>query len=272
MRKKVSSIVLIILGWGLFLAPELCGLYQTVLVQKYVKEFQKETVNKCKDDRYESSLSYNRKIYEEKQSSFEDSWIYTENSLTDEWRKNDRLGYLTIPAMGIELPLYAGASKKHMECGAAVLAGTSLPIGGINTNCVIAGHRGYRGALLFKEIEMLKTGDKVYVTNPWEELVYIVESRKIIFPDDIESVKIQEGKDMVTLLTCHPYRGGGKYRYVVYCVRDQGQRPEETEIEGEIPFVSSQNEIQTENTFRFGAGILLAVLSIHILLRKGGKS
>ena len=58
------------------------------------------------------------------------------------------------------------------------------------------------------------------MTNLWETLTYHVENVEVIEPDDSEKVKIQEGKDMITLITCHPYRSGGKYRYVVYCVRD----------------------------------------------------
>ena len=72
----------------------------------------------------------------------------------------------------------------------------------------------------FKEIENLSAGDPVYLTNPWEKLTYRVESVAIIAPTDSEKLKIQEGKNMVTLITCHPYRSHGKQRYVVYCVRD----------------------------------------------------
>ena len=103
-----------------------------------------------------------------------------------------------------------------MAKGAAVLGETSLPVGGINTNCVIAGHRGYRGIAFFRDIEKLQIGDCVQIRNPWECLTYTVEAMQRIAPDDSEAVKIRKGRDMLTLLTCHPYRGNGKWRFVVY--------------------------------------------------------
>ena len=74
---------------------------------------------------------------------------------------------------------------------------------------MIAGHRGYQGIPYFREIEKLEVGDKVYITNPWETLRYRVESIAIIDPYDNDAVKIQDGKDMITLVTCHPYRSMG---------------------------------------------------------------
>lgn len=121
--------------------------------------------------------------------------------------------------MKVTLPLYIGASELNMSLGAAVLSETSMPIGGENTNCVISGHRGYSGAPYFRDIENLKIGSKVYITNPWDTLMYKVVKIDVINPDDVSSILIQEGKDMITLLTCHPYMSHGKYRYVVYCER-----------------------------------------------------
>lgn len=92
-----------------------------------------------------------------------------------------------------------------------------MPIGGINTNCVLAGHRGWYGALFFRHIELLEIGDVVLITNFWETLRYTVSEIKVIEPDAIDEILIQPGRDLVTLLTCHPYGSGGRYRYVVYC-------------------------------------------------------
>ena len=117
------------------------------------------------------------------------------------------------------LSLYLGATYKHMADGAAHLSQTSLPIGGENTNCVIAGHRGYNGASYFRYIEKLKVGDVVSITNLWETLTYRVAEIKIIDPHEVKEILIQDGRDLVTLLTCHPYASGGRQRYVVYCER-----------------------------------------------------
>ena len=73
-------------------------------------------------------------------------------------------------------------------------------------------------------IEQLKIGDQVIIRNPWERLDYRVTKIKVIDPYDMDKILIQKGKDMVTLITCHPYRGHGRYRYVVYCMRNHGQK------------------------------------------------
>lgn len=96
---------------------------------------------------------------------------------------------------------------------------TSAPIGGANTNCVIAGHRGWRGADYFRHIDKLAVGDTVKLTNLWETLTYTVADIQIIQPHEVEKIKIQPNRDLLTLLTCHPYASGGKQRYVVYCER-----------------------------------------------------
>lgn len=127
------------------------------------------------------------------------------------------VGILSIPKMDLELPIYLGSTAKHLASGAAQLSQTSMPIGGENTNCVLAGHRGWYGALFFRHIELLEVGDEIEITNPWETLTYTVSEIKVIEPNEIDEILIQPGRDLVTLLTCHPYGSGGQYRYVVYC-------------------------------------------------------
>ena len=106
-----------------------------------------------------------------------------------------------------------------MALGAAVLGQTSLPIGGSNTNCVIAGHRGWNGAAYFLNIDKLGIGDELSITNLWETLEYTVSEIRIIEPDEIDWILIQEGRELLTLMSCHPYASGGKYRYLVICER-----------------------------------------------------
>lgn len=128
-------------------------------------------------------------------------------------------GVISIPSLELELPLFLGAAYQHMADGAAHLSQTSLPIGGNNTNCVIAGHRGWGGAAYFRYITELQPGDEVIITNLWGEMTYTVIDTQIIAPNDVEQILIQEDRDMITLLTCHPYASGGKQRYLVYCER-----------------------------------------------------
>lgn len=254
--------------------------YVEVFDQDYMpaKTGEESAVKKENDPLYEKSVAYNEKIFEEGQVDFSDPWSCIQLPIDMDSLSDDRFGYISIPAMDVELPLYVGASTENMTRGAVVLGQTSLPVGGENTNCVIAGHRGYHGAPFFREIEKLETGDKVYITNPWETLTYAVESIDIIGPYDSHKVMIQEGRDMVTLLTCHPYRSHGKQRYVVYCIRDEGEEKDEgrkaesTEAidnkETTQPFVSSEPDIQMENNVRYASGLIIILMCGFTFLRK----
>ena len=164
---------------------------------------------------------YNREIYATGQSGLRDAWAYQQPSfsLTDYGVESNTIGVINIPAMNVELPIYLGATSENMAKGAVHLSQTSLPIGGENTNCVIAAHRGWYGAPYFRYIDILKIGDEVKITNLWETLTYKVSEVKIIDPDDIDEILIQPGRELLTLVTCHPYASGGLYRYVVYCER-----------------------------------------------------
>ena len=164
---------------------------------------------------------YNQRIYNEKQSGLVDLEACETPAvdLTAYGIEDEIIGVLEIPAMELTMPVYLGASDTHLTAGAAVLGNTSAPIGGDNTNCVIAGHRGWKGADYFRYIDRLSVGDTVVLTNLWKTLTYTVADIQIIQPHEIEKIKIQQGRDLLTLLTCHPYASGGRQRYVVYCER-----------------------------------------------------
>ena len=165
--------------------------------------------------------AYNQRIYNEKQSGLVDLEACEEPAadLAAYGIEDEIIGVLEVPAMELTMPVYLGASDDHLTTGAAVLGNTSAPIGGNNTNCVIAGHRGWRGADYFRHIDKLAVGDTVKLTNLWETLTYTVADIQIIQPYEADKIKIQPNRDLLTLLTCHPYASGGKQRYVVYCER-----------------------------------------------------
>ena len=144
-------------------------------------------------------------------------------TMTDYGLPDEVFGVLRIPSMDLEMPIYLGANYDNLANGAAVLTQTSIPIGGENTNAVIAGHRGWNGYPYFLDIENLQVGDLIFIKNVWEELTYQVKTIRIVYPDDIDAILIQPGKDMVTLMTCHPPNTGGRYRYLVYCERAENE-------------------------------------------------
>lgn len=144
----------------------------------------------------------------------------SEGSLSSAGLSDTPVGRICVPAMDCDLPLYLGASQEHLALGAGVVSGTSAPIGEADSNCVIAGHRGYPSALFFREIESIKVGDPVVLSTIWGTFGYRAVSFEVISPSDVEAVSVQPGRDLVTLSTCHPYPYN-TYRYLVVCERDQ---------------------------------------------------
>ena len=182
-----------------------------------------ETLPDAYPELWQAMREYNDSLYKSNQESLSDKAAYEKPSfiLADYGLESEVFAVLEIPALDLSMPIYLGATKQHMVDGAAHMSETSLPIGGINTNCVIAGHRGWNGAAYFLYIPNLERGDIVTITNLWETLTYEVVGWKIITPYNVESIHIQPNRDLITLLTCHPPATGGRERYLVFCERDQ---------------------------------------------------
>jgi LPXTG-site transpeptidase (sortase) family protein len=173
------------------------------------------------DELFKKIQQYNQLIYEKGQSGLVDAFSYEESGidLSDYGIEDNMFGYIEIPSIDVKLGIYLGATSDNMSKGAVQLCQTSLPVGGTNTNAVIAAHRGTRkNGDMFRNINKIKIGDKVYITNAWATLTYEAKTIAIIKPDEINRILIQEGKDMVTLISCNPY-GKNIQRYVVYCER-----------------------------------------------------
>ena len=170
---------------------------------------------------WEEMRSYNEKIHDEQQAllSSRAALQKTDFQLRDYGRNDEVFAVLNIPKINLDMPVYLGATDQNLANGAAHLSQTSLPIGGENTNCVIAGHRGWNGAYYFRYVPDLRKGDVVTLQNLWGTLSYQVVETKIIAPSDVDAIRIQEGRELLTLLTCHPYASGGKQRFLVICER-----------------------------------------------------
>ena len=164
---------------------------------------------------------YNTWLYEGKQLALTNAAAYEEPAfiLTQYGLQDETFGIIYIPKLEVTLPLYLGANDENMANGAAVLGQTSVPIGGMNTNAVIAGHRGWNGYPYFLNLDELQIGDLVYIDNIWAQMKYEAVDIQIISPDDIDAIKIREGRDLITLLTCHPPNTGGRQGLLVFCER-----------------------------------------------------
>lgn len=264
----IAGWLFIFLCIGLLLYPEIISLIRQKEADQVVQKLEEHRDQKPKDDLlYQKAVSYNDRIAENGQKDLKDVWSYQQAPVILR-NEGGIFGYIKIPKMKQKLPLYLGATMEHMKKGAAIMGQTSLPLGKKDSNCVIAAHRGYQGIPYFRDIEKLKRGDLVIVKNPWERLKYRVTKIKVIDPYDTDQILIKKGKDMITLLTCHPYRGGGKYRYLVYCERDHGQRVKKER--GEALRYSSQNEIEKERNIRY-AGVILLILTGGVWSRRRKK-
>lgn len=132
---------------------------------------------------------------------------------------NRVIGYLSIPKLEIRQPIFLGATEQHLSDGVAVLHGTSLPIGGIGTRSVIAGHRGWYTDVRFLRLNMLQEGDEIFVEINGKTLTYIVHHKEVIKATEWQRLKPEEDQDMLTLLTCDPLVPPFDYRLLVNAYR-----------------------------------------------------
>ena len=224
MRKTslVMAALLAVAGICVMLWPVVTGYRLQANTDEAVQSFLEERKPEQQCPELPAALQeYNRQLYKEKQCNLTDleACETPAADLTAYGIEDEIIGVLEIPAMELTMPVYLGASDAHLATGAAVLGNTSAPIGGDDTNCVIAGHRGWRGADYFRHIDCLQVGDTVTLTNLWGTLTYTVADIQIIQPHEVDKIKIQSDRDLLTLITCHPYASGGRQRYVVYCER-----------------------------------------------------
>lgn len=220
----IIAILFILIGIILFCFPSASNYIYEKNVEtekeKFVVKITDEQNENILDKLYKKLEEENQKIYEEKQNKLVDPFSYEQSAidLSEYGIDNNVIGYISIPKINIEVPILLGANTANMKKGAVHLTETSYPIGGANTNSVIAAHRGYGKATLFRHIDKIGVGDKIHIRNFKEELTYEVYETKIINPDDVSELEIQEGQDIITLITCHPYRVNTQ-RYIVKAKR-----------------------------------------------------
>ena len=179
------------------------------------------------------------------------------------------MGYIEVPKIDCSLPIYHGTDEGALQIAIGHLEGSSLPVGGKNTHCVLSGHRGLPSARLFTDLDQMEEGDLFYLHVLGQTLAYKVDQIKVVLPEDTDDIQIVEGKDYVTLLTCTPY-GINSHRLLV-----RGERtdyvPEAVAVEP--PSAGTAGEMIPASTILMagaaGAAMLVVVIILLILFLPG---
>ena len=290
----VLGVVVFLLGSAVLLYPEI----DAYIAQKKADELIRDAVTKdvreaevgtegngtvpagsTDDPVYEYLSTYNEKVRDGQGGAINDPWgIGADVSgLESMGLEADVIGSISIPRLDETLPLLRNATTEHMKVGAAVISGTSAPLGGEGNNCVIAAHRsGWNGLRMFRDIEDLEPGDALTIETPWERLDYSVVETKIIDPSDATALRVQQGRDLVTLFTCHPYPYTYQ-RYLVICERVQSPSEEQQAPRGVARLISQATrpskspELAAERWVRVaGLLVMVAMASAGLVVLVGG--
>ena len=246
--------LIMLAGLGLLAGPFLLGIrgekLQEQVVDSFYQELKKEdtvpeklpeTQNQSEtqtllpeepqDAFYQAAKAYNESLLRDGQETMSSRADVEQFALSalDYGAAENIIGTIQIPRMEIELGLYLGANAENMAKGAAIFGMTSLPLGRESENVAIAGHRGWQGTPMFREIQKLQMDDPIYLTTPWQTLVYRVCEIRIVSPEDSSWCKIQQGESLITLMTCHPY-GQNYQRYIVFARLCQEEKPSAEEM------------------------------------------
>lgn len=229
MRRRFSTILLIVfllIGIGLLLYPSLSNYWNSFHQSQAISNYDEQVsvldtteydAMWSAADRYNSEISRRRNLF-----VLDDEESASYYSLLD-LGNNGIMGYITIPSIEVSLPIYHGTDEAILQIGVGHLDWSSLPVGGENNHCVLSGHRGLPGSKLFTSLDQLSEGDvfHLYVLN--RTLTYQIDNISIVEPQETKNLRIEEGKDLCTLVTCTPY-GVNTHRLLV-----RGHRIENTE-------------------------------------------
>lgn len=170
------------------------------------------------------------------------------------------IGYITIPTIKVELPVYHGTSPEVLNIAAGHMEGSSLPIGGANSHAVISAHRGLPSARLFTDLDQLDKGDLFTITVLDRVFTYEVEEILIVKPEEIDQLAVIPGGDYVTLMTCTPY-GVNTHRMLIRSRRTENMEKHEVRVFADmakvdpmlvIPFVAAPLVIMLIIVWMFG--------------------
>jgi sortase A len=220
MKKNFTNIILILVfitGLSLLLYPTVSdywnSLHQSQAVARYV-----ESVAQLDDNEYEKMWQAAER-YNGKLSEGLGRFIFSEEDEKEyeallDVAGNGIMSYIEIPSISCTLPIYHGIDEAVLQIAVGHIGGSSLPVGGESTHCVLSGHRGLPSAKLFSALDQLKEGDIFMLRTLDEILTYEVDQIRIVLPHEVDELEFIEGEDLCTLVTCTPY-GVNSHRLLV---------------------------------------------------------
>ena len=211
MKKRLTTVLAVLVfitGLSLLLYPTVSNYFNSLHQSKVVSHYSDalEKMDEAqKQAAIDAAVQYNALLVSNDARftpSEEETRLY--NSLLNP-DGTGMMGYITIPEIRCKLAIYHSVDDSVLQVGVGHLEGSSLPVGGSSTHCVISGHRGLPSARLFTDIDRLEKGDLFYLHVYGKVLAYEVDKISVVEPEDYGPLEIEEGKDLCTLLTCTPY-------------------------------------------------------------------
>ena len=238
--RVIFCVIIFITGLGIasypFISNMVAQRHASQVVKDYetnVEEMDEEKIDAMK----EAAKKYNEQLSNVVSVDDENENNEQGESYADLLNIGESLGYITIPKIDVNLPIYNGTSQDVLTKGIGHMEQSSYPLGGVSTHCVLTGHRGLPSAVLFTDLDKLEIGDEFYLHVLDEILAYKVDQIKVVEPNESGDLEIIDGKDYCTLVTCTPY-AINSHRLLV--------RGERTEYKGE-------QDKQTKNQMQTGA-------------------
>ena len=208
MNKALKGPILFLLGALILFTPQWKILYNHWEQEQLIINYEEQIKIEDKTDLIKELKEYNKRISPHQvqfNDPFHEDGYYSIENEPLPLQQGEIIGYIEIPKLMESLPIYIGATTDHLKKGVAVVESTSLPIGGLNNHAVLAGHRGYGYANIFRHINDLNKGDTFQIHILGEVLTYTIYGKEIINPTQTEKLAIIPEQDIVTLLTCHPF-------------------------------------------------------------------
>lgn len=265
-KKNGLTIVLVavfLTGLGLILYPTVSDYWNSLHQSKAVVSYV-ENVTNIDDEKYEA-LWQDAAAYNERLGESGIQWLLTDEEKEEysELLKIDDSGimaYIDIPVINCSLPIYHGTEESVLQVAVGHIEGTSLPVGGESSHCVVSGHRGLPSARIFTDLDKLVEGDTFLIHTLDATLTYEVDQIRIVEPTDLSDLQIEEGKDLCTLVTCTPY-GINTHRLLV-----RGHRVANEEEAQEVRVSADATLVDPVQVAPFLAVPMLLLLVIWMLI------